>query len=363
MADIDLMQMLQQYSPQRRQPTFGDRMKGAATGFLSSLAGVDPYKQQQDDTLTKLLMTEQIKQKIQQQDPLYAMKQEREELELANLRDPFRKMREFEEQERIKSQFQEQDPYRKAQIEKAQFDIGQAKADSERQRSMDELLRGALQAPQPINAQDGMAQPIPTAPAPRMRIKGISASGQPSFELLPTEEERKAELGRKVQEQIALKSAEFQTPEAIMEREAKGQAVKDSAQDLLDTIQKVKGGSQYFGALGPIPTINPWGFERKGWEAEVQKLLSGKIVNLMGEMKAQSRTGATGFGQLNRGELKLLQEASTALNRGLSPQQALGYLTTMEEKLKKVTSGGPQQIPQTQQPQDDYEAYLQAIGQ
>jgi len=116
--------------------------------------------------------------------------------------------------------------------------------------------------------------------------------------------------------------------------------VVNSATDFLATIQKVKAGSKYFGAAGPIPTLNPWGYERKEWEANVNKLLSQKIVDLMNNMKQASRTGATGFGQLNKSELTLLQNASTALNKGLSPEQALGYLGEMEKISQRLIKHG-----------------------
>ena len=56
----------------------------------------------------------------------------------------------------------------------------------------------------------------------------------------------------------------------------------------------------------------------------------------MSEMKSASKTGATGFGQLSNKELGVLQDASTALKRTLSPQDADKYLTKMENAAKKV---------------------------
>jgi hypothetical protein len=107
-------------------------------------------------------------------------------------------------------------------------------------------------------------------------------------------------------------------------------------QDALNTIAEVKAGKKYFGAVGPVPTVNPWGYERKKWEANVNKLLSGKMIELMTQMKEASKTGATGFGQLSEREGQILRDASTALNRGLSPDDAEKYLTEMEGILQKV---------------------------
>lgn len=128
--------------------------------------------------------------------------------------------------------------------------------------------------------------------------------------------------------------------------------VRTSAEDMLETIEKAKVGvdKKYFGPLGELPTYaTPQLFtdykSRTDWEANINKLLSSKIVNLMNEMKQASRTGATGFGQLNRSELKLLQDASTALNRRLDPQTAQYYLDEME-KIAKRRAG----IQETRQP-------------
>lgn len=114
------------------------------------------------------------------------------------------------------------------------------------------------------------------------------------------------------------------------------QNFKDSASDMLNTIGEVEKGINNFGALGQVPTINPWDYNRKEWESNVKKLLSEKIINLMNNMKQASKTGATGFGALSQKELSVLQDASTALNRGLSPDQAQKYLNDMKYKLQKI---------------------------
>jgi hypothetical protein len=113
--------------------------------------------------------------------------------------------------------------------------------------------------------------------------------------------------------------------------------VKEAAQDTLATIGEVKKGMKYFGVTGGIPSLP--GTEGATWDANVNKLLSQKIVNLMAEMKNASRTGATGFGQLNQQELKVLQDASTALKRTLREEDAAAILSDMEIKLQKIATG------------------------
>ena len=46
-------------------------------------------------------------------------------------------------------------------------------------------------------------------------------------------------------------------------------------------------------------------------------------------MKSQSKTGATGFGQLSEAELLVLQQASTILSGGATQEQAIQALVNM----------------------------------
>jgi len=185
--------------------------------------------------------------------------------------------------------------------------------------------------------------------------KQIEASLQPKEWKPRTQEEyletKRAEAGiispmKATQEKKALlqvQDLENKQSAATDIRKLNSENVMTSALDFSNTIKEVKNGKKYFGAAGPIPTLNPWGYERKEWEANINKLLSQKVVDLMNNMKQASRTGATGFGQLNKSELTLLQNASTALNKGLSPDQAMKYLDQMETLSNKIINKGVEQ--------------------
>lgn len=165
-------------------------------------------------------------------------------------------------------------------------------------------------------------------------------------------------------EQVAIDAEERQQQKARQEAEEADrrqaqieEQLKQSAQDSLNTIEQVKAGSKYFGPFGetptlgstkvlgiPIPQMAPstilsGGKEygpRAKWESEVEKLLSQKVLDVMTELKNQSRTGATGLGNITEKELATLRSASTALNRKLDPQDALAYLAEMEAVHKKI---------------------------
>ena len=118
------------------------------------------------------------------------------------------------------------------------------------------------------------------------------------------------------------------------------QIIKDSAQDMLDTIGEVEKGIDYFGLTGPIWAIP--GTKKTVWEANVNKLLSGKILDLMTSLKEASKTGATGFGQLSNKELAVLERASTALKKGLPRNEAKKILENMKTNLAIVVQGRPE---------------------
>jgi hypothetical protein len=125
--------------------------------------------------------------------------------------------------------------------------------------------------------------------------------------------------------------------DAKNKQQAKTEFVRNSALDTLNTIGEIEKGMGYFGLTGDLPSIP--GTHRVNWEANINKLLSGKIINLMTSMKEASKTGATGFGQLSEKELSVLQSASTALKRNLSSKDAQRYLDDMKVSLQKVLQG------------------------
>jgi len=139
---------------------------------------------------------------------------------------------------------------------------------------------------------------------------------------------------KKIKPNVQLLKFEDQQQKDEKIKTAQSQQVKDSASNMVDTISEVESGINNFGLFGKVPSIP--GTKRADWEANVNKLLSQKIVDLMASMKNASKTGATGFGQLSEKELKVLQDASTALNRGLSPQDAQKYLDQMKNMANKV---------------------------
>lgn len=158
---------------------------------------------------------------------------------------------------------------------------------------------------------------------------------------------------RKIKRDVQSEKFDAQQQEKMRQQEQASQFVKDSAMDSLKTIQEVENGINNFGLFGGIPSIP--GSERANWEANVNKLLSEKVIKLITDMKQASRTGATGFGQLNIKELGVLENASTALKKTTNPNDARKYLNDMKASLNKVL-GSDMQMNGQQDVRSQYNA-------
>lgn len=123
--------------------------------------------------------------------------------------------------------------------------------------------------------------------------------------------------------------------EERVKREPAIKAVKESAQQTLNTIAEIKKGLSYFGALGDAP---PWPAEysKKNWLANYNRLKDKLVVDLMLKLKSASPTGSTGFGQLSEKEGMRLENAATALQRGMKEEDALRYLNEIEAGANKL---------------------------
>lgn len=254
-------------------------------------------------------------------------------LQKGELKPPERKesvadsINEFIAKERLKQQIANEAPLSPSE-EKAKMELDAIRKDLAGQ----DTTQPVISLPTDNVAQSVSSKPlIPTATtmtkdnAPSQFIrksKGKDIYGREQYEDVPNKE---YDIWAKKQEKL---------DELSIDNERKSQFIKDSTQDTLDTIVEIKKGMGNFGLTGTWPSIP--GTSRANWEANINKLLSGKIIDIMTKMKEASKTGATGFGQLSNKELGVLQESSTALKKWLSPEDAGRYLKKMEDILQKV---------------------------
>lgn len=165
---------------------------------------------------------------------------------------------------------------------------------------------------------------------------------------------------------------------AIMERgwaaKDKAQAKEDTAKakqedlnsTLLDSATEGKGlvdkirqqvGWNTVGAGSALAWL-PMTDARK-FASDVETLKSQLTMAAMNAAKAQSKTGATGFGALNSKELKVLQTQVADLDPKLTPAQFNEKLNTIYShfnKLEQKVTGGTQ-VADTQKYADDYAQY------
>ncbi len=126
---------------------------------------------------------------------------------------------------------------------------------------------------------------------------------------------------------------EKQTQTAQTQDRAK-QAAQQTAGATLDTLKQLAdfnpdgtvslkpGVGNLFGLRVPFASSIP-GTNAANASAALEKLKGRVIVDLLNEMKQQSRTGATGFGALSQRELAVLEGAATELSSsGITDQRA-----------------------------------------
>lgn len=91
------------------------------------------------------------------------------------------------------------------------------------------------------------------------------------------------------------------------------------------------GPGLYGRALGYIP-----GSKVADARAALDQITGQLVLSVLAEMKAQSRTGATGFGQLSNRELDVIEAAATMLKGNISEGLALEKLKELREKFQLV---------------------------
>jgi len=140
-------------------------------------------------------------------------------------------------------------------------------------------------------------------------------------------------------------------------QEQKKQNLFQSVDDTLKTIGEIEKGIKYFGAAGNVPAL-PFEYGKKNWEVNLNKLMAKQVLKVMSDLKAASRTGSTGFGQLSEKELALLQNAATVLRKGLSEEDAQRYLNQIKNITNKVFIGSNRPAHKKTKPQQTKFNYL-----
>lgn len=130
---------------------------------------------------------------------------------------------------------------------------------------------------------------------------------------------------------------------------AQAQIMLTALDDLLTADGALtQGARRIFGEWTPSST-RKMGLTREtvSANASLQQIIGQRAVDLIREMKAQSQTGATGFGQLNLKELELILAAATRLGQRIPHDTARQDLRMLRDKYAKIMmpsaaeTGGP----------------------
>lgn len=139
---------------------------------------------------------------------------------------------------------------------------------------------------------------------------------------------------KKTKRDVAAEKFDVEQEDAKKQQEVKSQGFISSADDLLNTISKVKEGKENFGWKSFIPGMPE--SEKLVWDKNMNKLLAKQVLNVIADMKNTSKTGATGFGSLNQPELKVITDGATELDRKMSYKDAEPILARMENAVNKI---------------------------
>ncbi len=135
------------------------------------------------------------------------------------------------------------------------------------------------------------------------------------------------------------KTNQLKQPVNLAAIRANTQETLGALSELLDDDNKLRPEvGKYVGlgrASGFLEKYIP-GAEARTAQAKMDRLKNLLTINLIGEMKAQSRTGATGFGQLSSRELDVLEKGASKLDPGIEKQAFESELVRIKNKLRLI---------------------------
>lgn len=140
------------------------------------------------------------------------------------------------------------------------------------------------------------------------------------------------------------KTSGNQTPEQLQSVQDKTREAITIIDRLVDEDGKIRpealmafGGSRLYGLTTSLPAgMNHKIDQGKAANADIDELKSRMIISLIQEMKAQSRTGATGFGALNLKELGVLEKEFAGFDPNNPEEKAGASLKALRDRLSKI---------------------------
>lgn len=162
---------------------------------------------------------------------------------------------------------------------------------------------------------------------------------------------RRQELERKLEaDREKQKLADQKITDANEVKKNQRNAITSRAQAALDELNSLiddkdvltTRGRDAFGGINNMIS-NYWPLSSDSFDASTvrERLKNLLTLDLIGEMKSQSKTGATGFGALNLKELGVLEGGASRLTGKLSDKDAPNTLKEIRRQLKDILTEAP----------------------
>jgi hypothetical protein len=205
----------------------------------------------------------------------------------------------------------------------------------EEQQIADALAEAAAQAERPLTRTEAAA------------VRGRAHAAWTASGRAPAVDQSETRGLRNDLLQLEIDRKTEEAAQARTVRERQRSTLRDASADALDLIGKLAtvdtsgvatlrpGAANLFGMRVPGAAYVP-GSDTAVAESVLARLVGRRVLDLIAEMKAQSQTGATGFGQLSEAELELLQSAATRLgSRAISDVSAAEELARIYALVRK----------------------------
>jgi len=106
---------------------------------------------------------------------------------------------------------------------------------------------------------------------------------------------------------------------------------------LLNKLQEARGQVGFWSTGIPGQVTNGlWGAPSTDLSSTLSSIDADKVISTLGGLKAQSRTGASGFGALSEKELALLKAKVTSLAQSQSPEQLQKHINELDVYYRRL---------------------------
>lgn len=189
---------------------------------------------------------------------------------------------------------------------------------------------------------------LPDDATPEQLLAVYRKFGNPDQQASAIQRSLDAKANRELKFNAAAEKASLKAEGKSLEQKAMAQDTLDSAVEGIRRVDAItKDVSNWTVGAGSYMDWAPF-TDAKNFKADVKTLQSQLDLAVLQAAKAQSKTGATGFGALNSKELAVIQTAISNLNTSLSPEkfkekldEVRAYFTKLQTKAQGTLGNKP----------------------